>query len=167
MSTATQQAALDAAMVNTLVGATTEVLSTMAGTQVQLQSVTPAMDYKPKGDISAVIGINGDNGEGTLALTFPNQLADLLVSRLLGLTPADLDADDRVDGIGEIINMVSGRAKTDLSASSTTPYKLSLPSIIQGEGHEITRNPKNCPILVLLFEAEGHTFSMQVLFRTF
>jgi chemotaxis protein CheX len=168
MSQATSnKAALDATLVNAVVDSTLEVLRTMANTNVQLQSVTPQTDYSPKGDISSVIGINGEHGEGMLALSFSLNLATLLVSRLMGCEPATLASDDRVDGIGEIVNMISGRAKTDLSAASGTTYRLSLPSIILGAKHEIAGRPKNTPFLVLLFDAEGETFSLQVSFRTF
>jgi chemotaxis protein CheX len=166
-TTTAPKAVLDATLINALVHATTEVLGTMASTSVKLQSVTPQMDYKPTGDISAVIGINGEQGEGTLALSFHNELATVLVSRLLGLGDETLSREDMLDGIAELINMVSGRAKTDLSATSANPYKLSLPSLIVGANHEIAGRPKNCPVLVLLFEAEGHTFHLQVSFRTF
>jgi CheY-specific phosphatase CheX len=68
---------------------------------------------------------------------------------------------------GELVNIVSGRAKTSLSEDSGTLYRLSLPSIIKRPGHEITGRPKNCPFLFLVFEAEGHSFVLQVTFRYF
>jgi chemotaxis protein CheX len=159
--------ALDANLVNTLMNAVTEVLGTMAGTEVTLKGVEPIPAYVPTGDISSVIGISGEHGEGMLALAFPEDLAKLMVARLLGLTPDDLEKEDIVDGIGELINMVSGRAKTALSEGAGTTYRLSLPSIILGSGHEIAGRPKNAPFLLMNFDAEGQPFHLQVTFRNF
>jgi chemotaxis protein CheX len=160
------KAALDAQLVNTMVDATIDVLGTMADTQVQLKEVVPQLKYKSHGDISAVIGIAGDEGEGMVAISFPSTLADLLVSRLLGIEPDALESEDRVDGIGEIVNMISGKAKTVLSSTAATPFKLSLPSIIQGAGHEIAARPKGAPFLGIMFEAEQEIFTLQMSFKT-
>jgi chemotaxis protein CheX len=161
------KSALDATLVNTLMQATIQVLGTMAGTTVTLQEVVPALDYKPVGDISGIIGISGEHGEGMLGLSFTSTLGALLVSRLLGLSPEELSSEDLLDGIGELLNMVSGKAKTALSEANGTTYRLSLPSIIKGAGHEIGGRPKNCPFLFLVFDAEGQQFVLQVTFRTY
>ncbi len=161
-----QKSELDARLVNPLVAATTEVLSTMASTSSTLKNIDAAMDYRPSGDISAVIAIIGDDGEGMVALSFPLQLASLLVSRLLGSRPEQLTSEDRSDGIGELVNMISGSAKATLSQEGGQPYKLSLPTIILGAGHEIGSRPRT-PYLVLEFETEGgETFHLQVCFKS-
>ncbi len=161
------KSALDAKLVNILMDSVTDVLTTMAGTTVALQGVQPLPEYKPTGDISSVIGISGEHGEGMLSLSFPEALAKLMVARLLGLEPSDLAKEDMVDGIGELINMVSGRAKTGLSEDSGNVYRLSLPSIIMGNGHEVVGRTKNAPYLALTFIAEGQEFNLQVTFRNF
>jgi chemotaxis protein CheX len=158
---------IDAKLVNTIMQAVMEVCGTMAGTQVTLKEVIPTLDYKPTGDVSSVIGISGENGEGMLTLSFTEPMAALLVGRLLGMAPEDISSEDMCDGIGELVNIVSGRAKTSLSEDSGSIYRLSLPSIIKGPRHEITGRPKNCPFLFLVFEAEGHSFVLQVTFRYF
>jgi chemotaxis protein CheX len=167
MTQASTKPTLDARLVNPIVSATIEVLSTMANTQVKLKEVQPQKDYVPSGDISAVIGIMGDEGEGMVSLSFDMPLAILIVARLLGITPEDLSADDRCDGIGELVNMVSGNAKTALSQSGGVPYKLSLPTIVLGHKHEIISRPK-APYLVIVFETEeGHAFNLQVSFKPY
>jgi CheY-specific phosphatase CheX len=163
----TPTTALDATLVNNLMSAVTEVLTTMAHTHTVLKEIQPHMNYQHMGDLSSVIGIAGENGEGMLTLSFPESLAKLIVARLLGMSANDISKDDMVDGIGEFINMVSGRVKTSLSNSSGNVYRLSLPSIIMGGGHEILGRPKNAPYLSLFFEAEGEVFSLQVTFRNF
>jgi chemotaxis protein CheX len=164
---ATTKSALDAKLVNPVIASTIEVLDTMASTKVVLQNIQPQKDYNPTGDISAVIGILGEDGEGMISLSFSYKLADTIVSRLLGLNSDEISKEDRSDGIGEIVNMISGNAKTALSQSTTTPYKLTLPTLIQGSGHEVASRPKNSPYLVIIFESEGETFHLQMSFKTF
>ncbi len=165
MSNTTEKKALDAKLVNALIKATEEIMGTMANTTVTVKEVKPQNDYASGGDISAVIGIMGDGGEGMVALSFPVGLASIIVGRLIGSAPEAVSPDDRCDGIGELVNMISGNTKTALSAESGGTYKLSLPSIILGAGHEISTRPKHCPYLVIAFEAEGQVFRLQVSFK--
>lgn len=158
---------LDAKLVNNLADAVMQVLGTMVGAPTQLKEVLPSLDYTPTGDVTSLIGISGEHGEGMLALSFTADLARLFVARLLGLEPADVADDDLVDGVGELINMISGRAKIGLSESSGSLYRLSLPQIIVGDNHQITSPIKNTPFLFLVFESEGAEFGLQVSFRNF
>jgi chemotaxis protein CheX len=156
---------LDATLVNALSKATMDVLRTMANTEVGLKEVTARHDFMSTGDISAIIGIIGEAGEGMVSLSFPITLATLLVSRLLGIDPGMVSSDERCDGIGEVINMICGNAKVTLSQSAAQPYKLSLPTIILGVGHEVASRPKNNPYLVMVFDAEGEQFHIQMTFK--
>ncbi|HEY9745713.1 MAG TPA: chemotaxis protein CheX [Oculatellaceae cyanobacterium] len=166
MSPHLDQKTLDAILVNAVIQATTQVLSTMAGTQVTCKEVKAEKSYRPCGDISAVIGISGEKGEGMFALSFPLSLANLIVGRLIGVQPDKISSEDRCDGVGELVNMISGNTKSVLSQQNNTLYHLALPTIIQGRDHEISSRPKNAPYLVMLFEAEGQQFSLQVSFIT-
>jgi chemotaxis protein CheX len=157
---------LDAGLVNNLSDAVIQVLGTMVGTPTHLKEVLPSLDYTPTGDVTSLIGISGEHGEGMLALSFTADLARLLVARLLGLAPEDLADEDLIDGVGELINMISGRAKIGLSESSGSLYRLSLPQIIVGANHQISSPIKNTPFLFLVFEADGYEFGLQVSFRS-
>jgi chemotaxis protein CheX len=158
--------ALDVRLVNPIVSATMEVLGTMANMQVKLKATKAEKDFLPSGDISAVIGILGEEGEGMVSLSFPMAMASQIVANLLGLSPADLSAEDRADGVGEVVNMVSGNAKAALSRESGGTYKLSLPTIIVGGNHEVISRPKSTPSLIMEFEAEdGSCFQLQLNYR--
>lgn len=166
MSTSTKSQ-IDASLVNAVVSATTNVLSTMACTEAVCKEVKAEKDYRPYGDISAVIGISGETGEGMFALSFPLDLANTLASRLIGSSPDKISSEDRCDAVGELINMISGSTKTTLSQQSQSVYKLSLPTVIQGRDHEISSRPKNNPYLVMVFETEGKSFGLQVSFKRY
>lgn len=165
MSNTTEKTALDAVLVNALINSTKDILATMANSTITVKEVKPQREYSSGGDISAVIGILGDKGEGMVALSFPVALANLIVSRLLGSTPESVTSDDRCDGIGELVNMISGNTKTALARESGSSYNLSLPTIILGQGHEIAARPKNSPYLLIVFELEGQIFYLQVTFK--
>lgn len=168
MSTETStKSDLDAVLVNAVIHAITSVLSSMANTEAQFKAVDAQENYNATGDISAVIGISGEKGEGMFSLSFPGTLADLLIGRLLGMDASQISSEDRKDGVAELVNMVSGSVKSALSSSSGTTYKLSLPTVIQGNNHEISTGPRNCPYLVVRFEAEGQPFQLQVSFKTY
>ena len=101
MSNATS---IDSTLVNAISRATMDVLKTMANTDALFKGVTAKPDYIGTGDISAIIGITGDSGEGMVGISFSTKLASLIVSRLLGQTPESISGDDRCDGIGELVN---------------------------------------------------------------
>lgn len=162
---AAQASAIDAGLVNALVNSTKEVFATMTNSQVEVKGIKPLTDYTPQGDISAIIGIVGAKGDGMVALSFPTSLANLVVSRLLGMTPDSVSAEDRCDGIGELVNMVSGNAKTILSRESGGSYQLSIPTIILGSAHEVYTRPSSAPYLLITFGVEDQQFELQVTFK--
>lgn len=166
MQNTTSSSKLDQTLVNSISSATEEVLNTMASTEIRLINISATQDYSAYGDISAILGITGDGGEGMVSLSFPLGLANILVSRLLMTEPASVSSSDRCDGIGELANMISGKAKMVLSENAASPYKLSLPTVILGSGHEVTSRPKNSPYLIFSFEAEGQPFYLQLSFKS-
>ena len=64
------------------------------------------------------------------------------------------------DGVGEIINMIAGQAKAML-VKTKYHFTISIPSVISGHGHEISHK-KGTPNIVVLFEADGTPFALQV-----
>ncbi len=167
MSQTNVKSDLDASLVNPLIKATMTVMEKMTNTQVQMKQIFAQEEYLPSGDLSGVIGILGEQGEGTVALSFPLPLANIVVARFLGTKPEHLSSEDRCDGIGELVNMVSGQAKAALSNESGCLYKLTLPTVIQGAGHQVTSQAKGAPFLVLEFESEGHIFHLQLSFKRY
>lgn len=167
MSQTNTKTILDVQLVNSVIQATTEVLSTMMATETNVKGVQANTDYKPQGDISAIITISGEGGEGMFSLSFSRSLANLMVARLVGLEPEQVTTEDLCDGVGEMVNMISGHTKASLSQASGQTYTLSLPTVIQGKDHEISSRPRNNPYLVVGFEAEQEDFYLQVSFKQF
>jgi chemotaxis protein CheX len=160
-----QTSALSANFVNAVVSSVQEVLTTMAGMDISFKEARAQEDYVASGDISAVIGLVGENGEGMFAISLTRELAGHIVSKLLGVSISTLTTDDRCDGVGEVINMISGSVKAKLASAENSTYKLSLPTIILGNQHEVYNRPRNNPYLNLVFSADGQEFTIQVSFK--
>ncbi|MCP4704085.1 MAG: chemotaxis protein CheX, partial [candidate division Zixibacteria bacterium] len=70
-------------------------------------------------------------------------------------TPEDLH-----DGIGEIINMISGAAKAVLNEKGNS-ISIAIPTVIIGFGHQIA-HPRDVPVVVLIFEVNEQPFAIQL-----
>ncbi len=147
-------------IVEPFVKGTMVTLKTMAGLEVQLESIKVSGKDKLTGDVSGVMGLSGKRGEGFVAITFHESLAKQIVSHLLGLDVSELQEADIWDGVGEIINMIAGDAKR---AFLGTPYQfdIALPNIITGSGHEIGyRTETTC--YVAAFTLDDNRFHLLV-----
>lgn len=126
---------------------TKETFTTMLNTELRRKEVAIKQGYDMFGDVSAVIGLSGATA-GTCALSMPESFAERMVRRML-MVPDDgpIAESDVHDGVGELINMIAGGAKTKLSR---TPYKFSitLPTIISGGSHEVFhRGDAHCVVV--------------------
>lgn len=138
---------------------TVEVLRKMADLEAEFKGVYFKNDLRILGDVSGVIGLSGP-AEGTVTVTFLWDLAKIVVSRTVGVEAHEINAEIIHDGVGEIINMISGSAKADLA---DTPYyfHISVPTIVVGWGHEIG-HPEKASIAVLLFDVGDKAFVLHV-----
>lgn len=138
---------------------TRNVLGTMASMDAKFKDVYFRKDLRIFGDVSGVIGLSG-KAEGTIVVTFYWDLAQLVISRMMEVEPDAINAEIIHDGVGELINMISGFAKKSLAK---TPYhfQLSLPTVVVGWGHEIG-HPDNASIAVLVFDVDEKAFAVQV-----
>ena len=135
-------------------------LSTMAGLTPSIKSIEIVEGDKFSGDVSAVMGVAGEQGEGFVGVSFIAPLASTIVSKILGLDASELEDADINDGVGELINMIAGSAKNALLG---TPYvfKAGLPSVITGKGHEVGF-PRNAECWTAKLGIEEQDFSLHV-----
>ncbi len=155
---------LDATLVNAFMESAQSVYSKMLSTDIQLEEVKAEKEHTGTGDISALIGITGAEGEGMVGISFPFELASHLVAKLMYREVHMIDQPTRQDGVAEILNMVAGAAKSILSEKFNASYKLSVPSVISGPGHTLA-GVKGAPFIVLVFSAEGKKFQVYISFK--
>jgi chemotaxis protein CheX len=87
-----------------------------------------------KWDISAVIGLTGE-ARGAVVISMKTDLAFKLTDILTGTVHSKID-DEVMDAVGEIVNIIAGNAKKGLEEAFR--LVISLPTVIQGQGHSIT-----------------------------
>jgi chemotaxis protein CheX len=125
---------------------------TMMATPLQRKEIYVKRGFKMFGDISGIIGLSGPT-TGTCAVSMPGEFARRMVSEMLGEdVPGGVESSTVRDGVGEIINMVTGGAKAKL-AKTEHRFDITLPTIIAGYGHEVFHR-KGTQCLVVLFETE-------------
>jgi len=138
---------------------TVNVLKTMASLEPTFREVWFSKEFKIFGDISGIIGLSG-NSEGTVAVTFYWPLARKIIAQMMKVEEDMVNAEYIHDGVGEIINMISGATKKNFSG---TPYyfELSIPTVVVGSGHQLG-HPEASSIAVLIFDVEETAFALQV-----
>jgi len=160
-----KQTTIDVRIVNPFVNATLLVLEKLVRTKAARAEVLLKKDYRLFGEISAIIGITGEGIEGAVGITFQDELAREIVSRMWGRPAKELTREQVNDGLGELVNVISSQATTELSRDKDLCFSLALPTIVSGFGHEIAQRT-GVPCLVIIFEASGKPFALQVAIST-
>lgn len=79
-------------------------------------------------DITGAIGLTGSLS-GAMALTFHRTTAEGVASELLGAATG-FDSEDTADAIGELANIIAGKAKASLNTDGS--MSISCPSVTRG-----------------------------------
>jgi chemotaxis protein CheX len=138
---------------------TLKVLKTMAGTEASFREVYFNNDMRIFGDISGIIGLSG-NSEGTVAITLYWDLARKIIARMMKVKEEHINAEYIHDGVGELINMISGSTKK-MFKGTPFHFNLSLPTVVAGSGHHLG-HPEGSSIAVLIFDVGENSFVLQV-----
>ena len=104
-----------------------DVFSTMFS---QKATVVASEDLSDVSGLSAIVGFGG-KVSGFLALNMSAEAACTIAQGLLGMEFECVD-DTVCDAVGELVNMLAGGLKKNLSRSEEL-FKLSIPSIINGQ----------------------------------
>jgi chemotaxis protein CheX len=118
--------------INPFLASISEVFSTMLGAELTRGELSLTMSFQPQHDVSGVIGLSG-KASGTVVISLDRDVAITATERMLGDRPDSINADV-VDAVGELVNMIAGRAKSNLSELE---MNLSLPTVITGKNHVI------------------------------
>lgn len=148
-------------ILNPFLAATGEVFRTMAG--LEPRRGTPRLKGSEDAcfDVSGVVGLTGQV-QGFVALSFGRSAAFHVVGAFRGEAVAAVDEEVK-DAVGELTNMVAGGAKRTL-AEAGYDLRISIPSVIVGPGHTISR-PRGVPCFEIPFETEAGSFSVELCLR--
>ena len=141
------------------INSTKHVLKTMASIDAEYKELYFPSDFRIFGDVSGIIGLSG-KAEGTAVITFYWDLARKVISQMMRVTEDQINAEFIHDGVGELINMISGFSKKSFIGN---PYhfELSIPTVVMGSGHQIG-HPEEASIALIVFDVENNSFALQV-----
>lgn len=133
----------------------------MMNRKVKRKDVYIKKNFVMFGDISGVVGVSG-NVCGTSSISLPADFAVEVIGDLMGEEIEGGIADTVVqDGVGEIINMIAGGAKTAL-VGTEDKIEFTLPTIISGRGHELYYRGDSV-VVSMIFETErGEEFALDI-----
>ncbi len=117
------------------------------------EKILPSAD---EGIVSS-IGVTG-KVEGNIAACLSSKAACLIVSKMLYMDIEEVDSDV-TDGVGELINMIAGGAKTKLGgAEGAYGFDISIPSTVMGVDLEFSGDTEKTSNLEMNFKCEDFQF---------
>lgn len=127
---------MNAEFINPFIAALLNVMQTMAQTELVPGKPKKKSDDKAGGDISGLIGMVGENIQGSMSISFEEGLVLEIMHKMLGEKPQEIDSDVK-DMVGEITNMICGGAKNDLGQKGYD-FGMATPMVVSGKQHSIT-----------------------------
>ncbi len=146
---------MNRAYVTPFLDAIKDVFETMIEIPFTLGRPGLKKEKAPSFEVSGIIGISGEVS-GTVVINLSTETALELASGLLGEALTELD-EDCIDALGEIANMVAGRAKAKFPEESTS---LSLPTVIVGK-HKVNY-PSAIPIVSIPCDTGKGKFNVDI-----
>ncbi len=146
--------------ISPFINATIETMETMLGVSTERLSPFIKDGDSATGDISGIIGFTGERISGSISLCFPFQAAlksyELMVAEKVSRVTEEVQ-----DSVGELINIVAGYAKKDFDAIDVT-FNISLPFVIVGQNHSVTRKTGTPTIVMPFSSSEGVHFTLEI-----
>ncbi len=142
--------------------ATMEVLRTMANTESKPGRPTKRSPQPAEGIISAVIDLTGGT-KGSISITFTEECIVSIVNGMLGESYTGMN-DDIQDAVGELVNMISGSARRELSEAGFV-FQSGIPRCITGEGHAIEHFTEGT-LIAIPFKTDHGLFYVEACFES-
>jgi len=111
---------------------------------------------QPSHEVSGIIGLSG-KAQGTVVVGLGREAAIKVAEVMLQERPPEINGDV-VDAVGEMANIIAGRAKSQLEELE---MNVSLPSVITGKSHCIQFPTKVIPICIP-FDSEFGPITVEV-----
>lgn len=145
-----------AAVINPFLNASMNLFQEYLGIKVKPLPPRVLKDDQDLQEVSGIIGLAGQSA-GAVVLSFARETAIKVVSRFVD-HPFTALTNDVLDGVGELVNIIAGNAKSELTGYRVS---ISLPGVIVGSSYKI-RWPDGVPVISIPFESELGTFSVNV-----
>lgn len=150
---------MQAKYINPFIKATVALFEDFVGVPVTPEKPHVRSDPSDLEEVSGIIGLAGET-VGAVVLSFSRESAIKMVSAM-EKRPYQALTNDVIDGVGELVNIIAGNAKKDLTEFR---IEISLPGIVTGNNYQI-HWPENIPVIAVPFESEHGRFSVNVSLR--
>ncbi len=137
---------MDIVMINALLASLFTIFSTMVRLKIQPGDPLLKQNNIAKGEISALIGMNAEGVQGSVALSLSLPAIRLISKSMMNYEIVSAD-DEALDLVGELVNMLVGGAKRILSEKGYD-FDMQTPKLLRGEGHEITHHHPGRTVLL-------------------
>lgn len=152
------------------VEATRNIFETMVFTKIDTQKPSIKESSISKGDVSAILGLNGafeagDNStyyKAMLVISFPYETYCKVASAMLMEEHKSYNQEIS-DVAGEICNMIMGNAKRDLSSAGYST-SMGIPTIIEGKEHSI-HYPSNATVIIIPIGCDHGHFYLELCYK--
>ena len=109
-------------------------------------------------NIANAIGISGDIA-GQIVIRLPVETAQRVISLFLG---GEAKSEDLADGLGELANMITGNAKTQLDGKNVS---ISTPEVFASSDDQ-TDPQGECPVIQIPCECDAGNFVVDVAIKS-
>ena len=149
---------MDAKLINPFVESATNVLKTMAQTEVVAGKPAIKNGNLAWGAVTGIIGMAGDDTTGNMVISFDEPSILSIVSKMLMEEFTALNKDV-VDAVGEITNMITGGTKNLLSQQGYT-INMATPLVMVGKNIELTQLAMT-PVISIPFSTPAGSFVIE------
>lgn len=145
--------------INPFIAATVNLFREFLGVPVDSGKPVVLPDPQDLLEVSGIIGLAGET-RGAVVISFSRQTAIEAVSKMEQRKHNVLGAEV-IDGVGEMINIIAGNAKKDL-----TDFRIdiSLPGVVTGKAYQI-HWPEGIPVVSIPFTSNIGEFTVNVSLR--
>jgi chemotaxis protein CheX len=145
--------------INPFIGASVNLFKEYLGLKVEGGKPRVLPNPQDLMEVSGIIGLAGET-VGAVVLSFSRETAIAIVSRMEKTTYTALGGEV-IDGVGELVNIIAGNAKRDLTQFR---IEISLPGVVTGKSYQI-HWPEGIPVVSIPFDSEVGPFSVNVSLR--
>ncbi len=131
----TREEAVDSKLIQPFIDETIRTFDLMLGAAVKKTGEEKKEGAGSVHELSGTVGLSG-SATGGVVLSMPHSSARKIASQLIGEQVDELSPDVK-DGVGELVNVVSARAKRALEKEGLVGLRLSLPRVVVGKGRSV------------------------------
>ncbi len=112
-----------------------DVLGTMAGFALMKMELSEKEKRTYSAEITGAMLLRGGK-DAMLSISMDKSASEIIVAYMTGIMPDEMDEEDLYDGVSELVNLIAGRLKAQLSGH-ILHFELSPPFTIVGDNHFI------------------------------